>query len=347
MALKIPTHKFKFALAKQSAEGTPATVAEYAIPAYAGDAGPEEARANHDVVDGNAWRPGEYKQRLWASGAFEFAAFPDSLPRIISAHAGAANDTVTGGADPYTHTQVRKDSPQYHTVWVARPKTDGTFEWDKLVDCLFKSIEFRYASGQLLHVAVELLGMSAVGNATGPTITTTNQITAADHGFTSIGATMLLDLATTPAATAYRKLESATVRLDYTGMALNWTDSLTPRYFEQGRWEVSFTATGVAEDWTEFNQTFYGSAAPSANTAGSALTTRGALDFTFPIAPTANANRTFQIIVPEIQFSVTRPAADPGGGGLRYAMRGILQSPASGEPVTLKTKNAVATAYGS
>lgn len=342
----IPGHKYRVGIADQTAEGTAASVADFRLPVYAGPAGPEEERRDHEVADGNAFRPGEYKARGWVSGTIEWTAFPDSLPRILAAHFGDNFDTVTGAADPFTHTQIRKDTPLFHTLWVGRPKADGTFEYDQLVDCIATAFEFRYSSGNLVRIATEILGKKSVGNATAPTFTTTNTLTASDFGYTWDNATLKIDLAATPAVTTINYLSEFVVRFAYNGAALEWTDDFFPRYFDIGQWMVGFSGTAIAEDWTQYNATFYGAAAPAANTDHSPSALRGSLDFLLAIGPTANANRTTQIQVPEIQFSVGRPEIDPAGRGIRFAMAGKLQAPASGEPATVITKNAVSAAYG-
>src|SRR5438552_371334 len=114
MALVIPGHKYTFGLAKQTAEGSAATTAEYKIPVYSSTLVPVQTRTPLEIADGTAFSPGEYISEAHIEGPTEWGAFPASLPRLVAAHLGAVSDTVTGAGDPYTHTLIRMDAPQFH-----------------------------------------------------------------------------------------------------------------------------------------------------------------------------------------------------------------------------------------
>lgn len=334
-------HRFKFAIAKQTAEGSAASTAEYAIPGASLDFLPREERVDYESLDGNAYNPGQYKSRSDASGVVELFSIPGSLGRLVTAHLG--QDTVTGTTN-FTHTIISNNSPHWNTCWLNIPLAGGSSEWLKMVDTLVKSIDFQYTAGRLMTVRADLLAKKAVVKATAPTITTTEELNATTNKHTWAAPTLKLDLATTPASTSITNLASFVIHLGYDNATFEQTDQLTPTFRDLGRWTASFSAEFLLSDWTGLYTTFYGAAAPGANTDPSITVLSGSLDFTVGTDP-VNANRTLQIQMPAVEFAFTAPTPDRSGKGLRSTVTGSLEKPASGEPVTVIVKNGVSADY--
>jgi hypothetical protein len=336
-------HRHKVALAKQSAEGTAATTAEYQIPIYGGLLLPVEERTDYEVAQGDAYRPGQFKSKAWGEGTIEFATFPQSIGRLLTGHFGL--DTVSGAGDPRTHTITFNNAPHWNTLWVARPLTASTHEWDRFIDCLFRSVEIQYVSGQLLRARVDLLSKKARVKVSAPTITTTEVLDSAAQRYTWASPTLKLDLDATPAVTTITNIASFTLHFGFDGGTYEQTTELNPDYRDLGLWVVSMSAEILVQNWNEYYVAFFGSEAPSADTDQSGIVVRGAADLTLNIGPPTDANRLLQFQLPAMEFSITAPEPDISGKGLRATLTGRLQKPPSGEPVTAVLKNALSASY--
>jgi hypothetical protein len=337
----IQGHRYSVAVAKQSAQGTPATVADYTIPASAIDLLPRETREDFESLDGNAYNPGQFKSRADGSGSIDFFSFPDSIGRLVTASLGS--DTVTGGSDPWTHTMVSNNTPQWLTIWVNRPLAGASNEWDRYADCLIRAVDLQWASGKLLMTHCEILAMKARTKATAPTGGVTNVLNATANKYIWSAPTLKMDFAATPAVTPIDNLTSFVLHFGYDNASFEQTDQLTPSYRDLGRWNVSLSADFLIQDWAAYYATNFGALAPAANTDQSQLVLSGSLDFLIGTDP-VNANRTLQAQVPAMEFSITPPPPDPSGKGLRASLTGKLEKPASGQPLTIIAKNAVSAA---
>ena len=332
---------YRLGIAKNAAEGTAAGTATYDIQLYSGDVHPSEVRNRHEATDTLGYRRGGYKSRAHVEGSPVFPSFPDAVGLLLTGHFGA--DTIAGTVDPYSHV-ITRSNPLWHTVWMARPKNDATVSWERHDDVLIKAVELRGTAGNPIQVACELLGKSSEATVSAPTITTTNRLDNTGPYHTMIGATLDLDLDATPGTTQVRNISSFTLRFAYDNMDLIQTDELTPRFQDRGLWMVGFSADIVLADYTEYLNTFFGSKTASAQ-ANSQSIVRGAIDFTLPVGPSADADRTLQAVCPALEFSLTPPEPDVSGAAVTATLTAELQHPASGEPATVTLKNAVSTSY--
>jgi hypothetical protein len=343
------SNKFTYAVGKNpgAAWGTPAANPDYQIPVYNGtNVAPTQDRSDLELINGQAFLPGEYITKAGGGGLANFAAHPTSNGRIFAAHFGAASDTITGAGDPYTHTFARKDTPYPHTFWVGAPLSSSTTQYDRLEDCVCTQVQIIYSNGQFLQIGSTWLAARAVGNATTPTPTTTIAIPSAGvFGHTWARATLKIDPATTPATTAVTYLTDFTITSAYPNASFETTQNVTGDFYSAGLYSLEFTATGLMQNRDFHNLMFYGSVTPGANAAMTTVAVSGALDFLIDQEPTS-ANRTLQIQIPYIQFSIDG-AAEPSASAdpLTVALKGKLSLPASGEPITVIAKSSVATAY--
>lgn len=342
MATVIPGHQFKFGLSKQSAEGTPATAVDYQIPVYSAGFKELQGRTPYEVADGGAYRSGQFIDSASMNGPIEWAAFPDSIGRLLTAHMGS--DTITGAGDPYTHTIVSNNIPQWCTGWIGRPLTGATTEWTKATDLTVKSVDIVHQVKQMLHVSTELMAKTGMVKATAPTITVANSLTSAAEKFTFVNPTLKLDLNATPATTTITNLQSFTIHMGYESADHLWTTQITPSFRDLKLWTLSFSASFIMQDWNALYTTFYGALAPSANTPLSNLVVSGALDFTIAVDP-VNANHTLQVTCPNMDFSIDAPDVNIDGSGIIVTLTGVTERPASAQPVTAVLKNAVSTAF--
>jgi hypothetical protein len=344
--LVIPSHKFKFGSAKQTAFGSVAANPDYQTPVYSATLSPMETRNDIAVVQGTAFsRVSQLKGEAWAAGDVEWASLAAGAGRILAAHFGTSSDAITGAGDPYTHTFTRKDVQLPHTVWMSKPKNDGTFEHDRLLDCISPTLVIEYTTGQLLRLKSTYLGSLATGLATAPTPTTTETITPTGYGHTWRGATLNLDVDATPAVTAINNVQNFTLTSTYPNATWMYAQNLNPDYLDLGLYDIGFSASIILPSWAYYNATYYGAKAPGANTAQSSTVLSGSLIFTIQQEP-VSANRTMVITMPAVLFEMAPVGPDPGGAGLVATVTGQLQDPGVGvEPITIAIKNAVATAF--
>ena len=340
-------NKFTYGLGKQTAFGSAAANPDYQIPVYDGtDLGPTQERADLELINGQAYLPGEYITSAGGGGKVIFAAHPDSNSRIFAAHFGTSSDTVTGAGDPRSHTFARKDTPLPHTFWIGAPLTSSTTQYDKLVDAICNRCAIVYSAGKFLQLDTDWIAASSLGNATTPTPGTTIAIPSAGvFGHTWARAVLKIDPATTPATTTITYLSDFTITSEYADAKFITTENLTGDFYSQGLWSLTMTATGIMQNRDFHNLTYYGSASPGANSALSTSAVSGALDFTIDQEPTS-ANRTLQIQIPYIQFSIDgRATPSANADPVQVTLKGKLSLPASGEPITIVQKTSVSTSY--
>lgn len=335
-------HNWKFQFAKQDAEGTAETTADYQVPSFGGTILPVQQTQQYEVADGNPYRPGLFKLEGHVEGSPILPSFPDSGGMLSYLHLGT--DTITGAADPWTHDLTRAATQPWATFWVHKPEPAGTYDIDQWFDCRVKAVEIQGEQGQPIRLASEILGKRASNDASAPTVTTTNVLDGTEKHHSMVGAVLDLDLDTTPAATQIRNVTSFTVRMDYPNLTFLQTDEFRPRYVDQGLWEVSFSADLILEDYASYKNTFFGSKTATGQDLSQTFPA-GALDFTLTTAPTADANRTLQIQIPAMYFTATPPEPDISGAGLRVSLAGTLKQPAAGEPITVTYLNDVSVAY--
>lgn len=334
--------KHRFCIAKQTAEESVAANAEFQIPIYSGIINPVEARGEHEATDTLDYRRGDYKQSAAVEGSVVVPSLPSSIGRLVQAHLGT--DTISGAADPYLHTITKAATPPWVTAWVARPTVAGGYEWDRFEDCFIKALEFQIANGMVVKAQAEFLGKKAKTNVSAPTITTTEVLDSTGPWHHMAGATLDLDLDATPGASQVRNIQSGTIRFGYEQATLLQTDELTPRYRDLGLWSLGCSLDTVHENYEAYRATYFGSKS-AADAYASQTVVRGALDFTFPVGAVANADRTLQIQLPSLQFSLTPAAVDVSGASVKAQLTAKLQHPGSGEPATVLVKNATSTAY--
>lgn len=346
----IPGHIFACYFAKQSAAGTPATTYDFSVPLYGGLPRPMQDIQDFEVADGDPFRPGRYKQRMWGEGSIEFGAFPDSAARLINAHLGA--DAKTGSADPWTHTLTRS-TPQWMTFWVRRTLVDGSFKYDRYDDCIVKVIEISAGAGRPLKLMADILAVNVTTFVSAPSATAsplgvTNVLDEDDPWYSWVGTTLKVNFTGTPATAAVHNFEDWTFHMGYDDAELVWTDSLAASFRDIGQWKLGITGSFILQDYNLWNSVFFGATAPSANTAMDQSIPQGAIDFTIPIQSGATLpggivanDRTMNIVANYMNFTMDSPEVDVSGKGLRGSLTSTLTKPASGEPVTIKIKNAL------
>lgn len=337
----LPSNRWKDSIGKQSAEGTPQTTQDYQIPVYASSLKAMESREDLSVIQGDSYVPGQFKTKAWGEGTVEWAMFPDSIGRLLTAHLGL--DTKTGAGDPWTHTITQNATPQWCTLYVARPLTGGTYEYDQFADAHLKTCDIVYAAGTMPRAVTEIIAKKVTTKATSPTITVTNTLDVTGTNYSWVAPTFKMDLDATPATTTTAMLQSFTFHMGYDSADMLNTVALNPDYWDPGLWTCAFNGSFLMANWDAYYTSGFGTRTPGANTAQSAVIVRGSADVTLNLLP-VNANRTLQIQMPAIEMMIEAPEPSADGKGLTVSMAGALQKPPSGEPITFVLKNGVTAA---
>jgi hypothetical protein len=339
----IASNRYKISLGKQVAETTAQTTQPYQIPVYASSLKPMETRTDYEVIQGDSYRPGQFKAKAWGEGTVEWAAFPDAGGLLIASHLGL--DTKTGAGDPFTHTITQNNAPFWVTMYVARPLAGTSYEYDQYLDCLLKTCDIVYENGQMPKIVTDILAKKVTTKATAPTITLVKSLDTATERFSPFSPTFLFNLDTTPAAASVTSVQNFTFHMGYDSADFLSTVNLNPDYRDMQLWTVGFNGTFLMSDWNAYYTTFFGSLAPSANTPQSAIVVRGAVDVTLQIGPPTSAGRTLRITMPAVELNIEAPEPNNDGSGLSVSLTGALEKPPSGEPITFVLTNGVGTAY--
>lgn len=333
---------YRLGLFNQSAEGTlPTTTANFETPVWAEALAPTEDQQAFEVNDATNLRPGYYVKSAGWGGTVTMGAFRGSaaLPWIWL----LGTDTPTG-AGPYTHTVSTADpNNKWQTLWVSRPTFGGSTLVDKFEDGTVTSVEVVHEFGQPLKQVVEFVGKTVTTAGAFPT-TITNPETYSTGGvfLSAIGATLKMDVASTPASTTVTNIISASVKV-MRATTLEQTGELTPRYRSQGLYTVAVSATVELDSTTAQNYyraTFFGGVA---GTVLSPVVVSGSLDFKWVEAPTVTGTNYLQLQVPAVVYEMMPQHFDASGAPTHLTVTAMLDKPAAGAAITPIIGNTLAT----
>lgn len=331
--------RFRFAVGKQTAESTVQAVPAFEVPRYEGDFGPSHDLREHETTDAGDMVQGLYVASAMWGGEVTVPSLPGSEGFLWFAHLGS--DTVTGTTPNFTHTVKKAATKPYMTFYNMRPGVQGgTDLWERGVDGIVKAAEIQGTKGEPIKHKFEVIGKTYESGAAAPTPTTIQTIGTAGPYHTMIGSTLSYDFDSVTAAQT-RAIESFVIRSEYPDAEYIQTDEVFGRFVRFGKFKVGVSITMILQTYDEYRNTFFGSAS---GTTLSQATNTGTLDFTFPTGPTADVNRTLQCIVQTLRYEVdAAPAPDIGGDALRIDLTASMQTPPSGEPIQIVSKNSTAT----
>lgn len=333
--------KYRFAIGRQTAEGTAQSTPAYELSVASGMVAPTREEEEFEAFDADDLLLGTFAQRAGAEAEVEVFSDVDAIGLIWYAHLGAI---ATTGSDPnYTHTIVRAPTRPFLTAYGMRPNVPGSSDrWERAVDCAVQKIKLEAKKGEPVRHTVTLTGKTYGSGVATPTPANDRRIGAANTRLlTMIGATLKLSFTSgTPVVT--RAVESLVIESEYNGMEWLQTDELTGRYLQAGNYRCGVSADLVFEDFNAYTNTFFGADAGS-DMALSPIVTYGSAEFQFEVSPTADANRNLKVTIPRIRLRVEPPEPDAGGDAVRYSVSGALVRPTSGEGITVVAKTGAAS----
>jgi hypothetical protein len=319
---------FRYGVARQTAEGTPATQPRFQVPAWGGDVAPDQDVNDFETSSTNFMREGQYKSRVgWNTPGLQLGGFVDSAGLLYALLLGAESFSTP------THTLTAlSPNPHWASLFKQFPApTGGAVTNERFEDGRIEAIQLDWAAGQPIKLTVEASGKtSTMDSPVTWTPTTTNAYTTAGPWLGSVGPTLKIDLAATPATTTVTNLVSGSIRIQ---RPATWdqTTLITPTYVSQSLMDGTFSATAEFDTLTSYRATFFGS---TSGTTLSPLLVNGSGDWLFNENPTASAN-SLQIKWPATQYRISPPVLDPSGGPLHVNLEGRMVLPSSGEPVTV------------
>lgn len=325
-------NNWQMGLAKQSAEGTIPTTAEYTFPVFSGRPQPNQGIQRVEVTDAASIVGDPYKvgDEHWTIDAV-VPGFAALLGRFLSML--WPTDTASG-TDPKTHTFSGLGNATSWFTAFSDPLSgslDETFEAGLCTGLSFSND----ASGGPLRVGVRMIGKR-------PTVaawTIGGQQALTDGYFQAKGATLKYEVDSgTPAAET--NIQSFLVDVARDGAPIPTADSVSVSLIRQGRVDPTFQMTLIREDWEAYRATYYGAVGGSTP---STIIVAGSVELNF--VHTVEAGWSFKITIPKAVLAASPPQPDAGGSELVVPIAGYAMKPAAGDHVQPVLINGVTTAY--
>lgn len=310
-----------FALAKQTAKGTPNTT--YTDRAFftGGSIAPTRSVDNLAETDSNRDQGISFVQNYGVEGTPEAYLRDSFAHHLIGAAFGAQADT--GTTPNYTHTITPANALSYYTLY---REIGGTL-FEQFDDCMANELTISGEAGGPLSIGVSWVGLKATRLAAQPgalLATATDQV----YNFGATTPTIQVGGGTTHLVSSF----------DLTltnNTSQQQTDTLAFYDNVPGQRELTLGFTLVFETLAEYNRFHYGGTGGTAQS-GTLATT--AADFLF----TVGANNSIQFTLPSIAYEEFPVDPDPSGAPITVDVRARAQRGAS--PIcTAVVKNQVAT----
>lgn len=326
---------FSLGFAKQTAKGTAAATAVFAVPLMGGNLGPNRTVNDIEETTTTRLRAQSYASMVAVEGEPEYAVRLPSLGLLLYGAMGAK--AVTGAADPYTHTFTLSNAQPWFTFF--RQAADLVYE--RFVD-VKTNLTLTSEAGQPVKATFSLSGI------TSSSLTVTTHTTAMASVITDNGdALMHYDGA---GAFLFETVAVSSIERIVVSINNNYTiqqgDSLAGYDVSEGMRDITIETTQSITDAALYNRFHYGSAAPATGTAVNANTLELAssgIDFKWTQDASAPA-RSLRITATKLQ--VTEIGGwEPGTGNDPYKQTTTYRvyQPASGSGLTAVLINGTAT----
>jgi hypothetical protein len=309
-----------FALAKQSAKGTPNTTFTDRMYFNGGSIAPSRSVGNLSETDSNRDQGISFVENYGVEGTPEFYARDANMHHILQAALGAL---ATTGSTNFTHTVTPANTLAY---WTLYRELGGTL-FEQFDDCMANELTISADAGQPLTCSLSFLGRQATRLASQPAaITSLTPSNLAVYNFNEAAVTL--------AGGAVATVASFEMTLS-NGTSTQQTDDAKLYDIVPGLRELTLGFTLIFETLDEYNRFHYGS---TVGTAQSPTLATVAANFTF----TKGANNSLNFDFPSIAYEDFPADPDPGGAPVVVDVRARAQRGAS--PVlTAVVKNQAAT----
>jgi hypothetical protein len=254
-------------------------------------------------------------------------AWPRTIGMLLKLALGAGSDTVTGSADPWTHTIIPSptNAMDYATFWA-----NLDTEWQQFRDCRIDTLSLSWDGANPLEVSLTALGTVWLGYVASTAPTNDD---SAVQSFYPAGGTFQLDTITGTPVTA--AISGGTVTIANNLSPVRLSAAITPDDMWPGAQVITFTLRLIPADSTLWR------AAISGATSGTAITGApqyGSAHVLFTQGSTPA--RTLDLTGAKISFDPgAYPDADPAGGPAEFEFTGTVVVPAAGAAFTAVVQN--------
>lgn len=318
--------------ADQTAKGTVATTADKRGRKSGGDIAVAIAYGNAIYSDGNRY-PSTFTfvDTISGEGNPQLHAQVDVIGYLSWLTLGS--ETVTGSADPWTHTAkpVAGTPGKWFTAW--KRVGDSVIQRQRFADCRMSSLRIEASAGAKTCLITPTF-----------TVVDPGEIIAADPAQADSGNAAMLHTE----SEGLFQIDTV-VNRGVASWAVVISDTTTPYYGDSVvPYDVSIGASGITVEnlslpfdsagLSFYNTKIYGTASPTAGTKPlHSMPATGQ----FLVDMTKSANREAKITIPAIQWSLPNaPAGNPEGGVAELQLTGAAQNPVSGDIIQVLTKSA-------
>jgi len=294
-------------IALQATKGTPAATAQHRMRVTGPM--PMPVRDVEDIVEttGQRMREGSFVARIRFEGSVGMVARPTFLGLLL--YGAMGTKSVTGSADPWTHTFKLAAALPWLTVWTQL--SNG--QYVRATDCKVTGLRIESSAGGVMMVTATIMGRSFVNLASATWTTQMAAVTPenANPYLHADGAGALK-----VEGTAVTRIERAAIEIDNTG-AMQYGDNITPENVTEALQTITAEVVENIVDFALWNRMVYGSATPAdlATPARDPLELAGSpagIDFKW-LRPGSPA-RSLEILLPRIQL-VTLAGVEPNTDG--------------------------------
>jgi hypothetical protein len=309
--------------AKQTAKGTPATVAAtttYKMPLTGGNMGPVRETDQLSETDASRDQGISYVTSSGVEGSPEFYVRDASIGFWLHKVLGA--DAPTGTMPNFVHVLTPSNTLPYITAW----KMLGDTLYERFQDCKVGSMTISAEAGAPLTASVGIQGVNSTRLPTNPDNT---GLVAVDSG----SVYNFNDAAVTLGGGATALVRSFELTIE-NNLTRQQTDDVQPYDVVEGTREISLGFDLIFETLDEYNKFHYGGAAGTVISPN--IFTTSAL-FTF----SKGANNEISFNLPSIAYEEFPVEPDAGGDPVVSSVRAVAQR--TGTILTATVKNQVAT----
>lgn len=325
----------ELAFAKQTARGTAATTALFRIPLLGGTVMPRRDVGTLEETGISRLRTQTYLSQVGVEGEPEYAARPAAIGLLLYALLGAKS--VTGAADPYTHTFTDATELPWLTFW----RQIENLKYEKFVDCRINQLVLTSEAGQPLRAALTVAGLDPhhLASATYATEVAVSEESGSPFmHYDGQGALKVENV-------VIASIEKIVVTINNQN-SFAQGDSHKGYDLPEGLIDATVETTALIEDAAEYNRFHYGSATPADGAAATKdvmeLTTTF-LDFLWTRATGPERSLRFTSGNRVQVLSVGGYEPNTGSDPLKKVSSYQILRPTSGSALTFVLKNATAS----
>lgn len=309
-----------FALAKQSAKGTPNTTYTDRVPFTGGSIAPTRTVDNLAETDANRDQGTSFVSSYGVEGAPEFYVRDANIHHFLTAALGAQADS---GSTNYTHTITPANALSYYTLY---REIGGTL-FEQFDDCMANELTISADAGSPLTASLSFLGLKSTRLAAQPgSISSLSLAAGAVYNFGEAAVTL---------ASGATSLVSSFEMTLSNNTTSQQTDEFSLYDVVPGQRELTLGFTMIFETLDEYNRFHYGG---TSGTAQSPTLATVAANFSFSKGSNNQVNFDF----PVLSYEELPVDPDPSGAPITVDVRARAQRSAS-PIVTATVKNQVAT----